>query len=472
LEYRRKSLEILPTKLFAIQGFCWFCANEQENESHLKYSNYKFIKGISKQDINLFKHAERQWQQEKKQLLWPKGSIPIGSTTRTLQNHNYQQWEDMFNRRQKLALSTILNYINEIDDLSIQEMFLAAFINLLNHNNVFTRYSPKGKKVEGIFARHDFHVLTTYAENNVWGTKYGRGTWIKCLNRLLKGKQYNDSPYDSIHTVKSNGRKRMEKIYSGKINGKLKLGNFSNFPSKEENLLLLCQDSANISDLPIRADLIISDPPYADNVNYSELSDFFFVWIKLILANKYPHFKVEETPKVGEAIKSKDRSLDYYNKLTEIFKSTKAKLSSDGIFVFTFHHSDIQTWLKLFEVITNAGLRVVKTHSIPSEARNVLNIQKKKAIAFDLIIVCRINTSESLPTISLEKFKILIDKQYKKRLDMFAEAHIKISGLDWLAIFFGVFLENCSKFKVITSFGQAINIKEVHKACSDIIEAA
>ncbi len=472
LEYRRKYQEILPTKLFAIEGFCRMCAKEENKEFQLIYSDYKFIKGISKQDINLFKQAERQWQQEGNKLLWPKGFIPLGFTTKTLQNHNYQKWEEMFNRRQLLALSTILTYINEINDQSLQEMFLAAFINLLNHNNVFTRYSPKGKKVEGIFARHDFHILKTYAENNVWGTKYGRGTWIKCLNRLLKGKQYNDTPYDSIYTINSNGRKKMKKVYSGKINGKLMSRNCDKFPSREVNLLLLCQDSADISDLPIRADLIISDPPYADNIHYSELSDFFYAWIRLILASKYPYFKDEETPKGEEAIESKNRSLDYYKKLTEIFRSAKAKLALEGVFIFTFHHSDIQTWLKLSEVISNAGLRVVKTHTIPSEARNVLNIQNKKAIAFDLIIVCRTNTLESLPTITLEKFKILIKIHYEKRLDMLNQAQIKINGLDWLAIFFGVFLENFSKFEEISSLGQIIDIKEVYKACSDIIEVA
>ena len=81
--------------------------------------------------------------------------------------------------------------------------------------------------------------------------------------------------------------------------------------------------------------------------------------------------------------------------MIEIFKVAKTKLSKDGLFVFTFHHSDIQKWFKLYEVISKAGLSVIKTHSIPSEARNVLNIQNKKAIALDLIIVCRAQHHES-----------------------------------------------------------------------------
>lgn len=470
LENRKKSQERIPNKMFAIEGFCSQCAADPNSQSPLKETRYKFFKRISKSDVDLYIQAESLWEKRKNDLLWPKESIPLGSTTSTLINHNYTKWEELYNRRQLLALSTILNYISNISDDSSQDMFLAAFINLLNHNNVFTRYSPKGQKVEGIFARHDFHPLSTHVENNVWGTKYGRGTWIKCLNRLLKGKQYNITPYDSNHVSTSKNRKRLEKIYSGIINGKLVSENFVSFPSKERNLLLLCQDSASISDLSIQADLIVSDPPYADNVNYSELSDFFYVWIRLILVNRYPLlFSVEETPKLEEAIISKNRKLDYYNKLIEIFKVAKTKLSNDGLFVFTFHHSDIQKWFKLYEVISKAGLCVIKTHSIPSEARNVLNIQNKKANTFDLIIVCRTQLPESVSQISVEKFKSNIKFHYKKRLNQLADANIKIYGLDWLSIFFGVLLEQKSEFVVNTSTEQNISIQEAFEACRDIV---
>ncbi len=470
VEYRKKTQEILPVKMYAIEGFCLSCANDEANKSPLKETNYKFIKGVSEDDFNRYSKAEIQWKNQKEKLMWPKESIPIGETTKTLRNHNYTYWEQMFNKRQLLSLSLILNYIDSILDQTIQEMFLAAFINLLNHNNVFTRYSPKGKKVEGIFARHDFHPLSTYAENNVWGTKYGRGTWIKCLNRLLKGKRYNISPYDSFHERSTNGRKRMKKVYSGKIQGSLISDDIRKFPSDEGNLLLLCQDSATIADLPIHVDLIISDPPYADNVNYSELSDFFFVWLRLILGNKYSFFSSEETPKGVEAIESKRRSLDYYSKLTEIFSVAKTKLNPNGLFIFTFHHSDKQTWFKLSDVISKAGFQVIKAHSIPSEARNVLNIQKKKAIAFDLIIVCRTKSSKESPSKSLKEFKNLIEIEYKRNLNIIHDAGIEVMGLDWLAIFFGVLLENLYKFSVISSSGKNLSLQDAFEACYDRIK--
>ncbi|MCK4849215.1 MAG: hypothetical protein KAT16_09330, partial [Candidatus Heimdallarchaeota archaeon] len=165
----RSEKKPLPSRAFAIEGFCPHCFEIDDKESQLAKSRYKFIKNVSKADINLYQEASNYWGHNSKQFLWPSENIPVGSITKVLYNHRYNKWFELFNDRQLLALSIILTYIQKITDIHMQEMFLAAFINLLNHNNVFTRYSPKGQKVEGIFARHDFHPLSTYAENNVWG---------------------------------------------------------------------------------------------------------------------------------------------------------------------------------------------------------------------------------------------------------------------------------------------------------------
>lgn len=52
---------------------------------------------------------------------------------------------------------------------------------------------------------------------------------------------------------------------------------------------------------------MITDPPYAGNVNYSELADFFHVWLRLILSKNYPCFAPEVTPKAEEIIENPTR---------------------------------------------------------------------------------------------------------------------------------------------------------------------
>ncbi len=468
LDFLKSSQQILKSNLFAIEGFCSNCADNDDIESPLRTTRYKFVKGVSQADLDLFNEAEDQWNRSSANFSWPRELIPSGIATKTLHNHNYKKWVELFNSRQLLALALILDYIREISNINCQEMLLAAFINLLNHNNIFTRYSPKGQKVEGIFARHDFHPLSTYAENNVWGTKYGRGTWSKCLKRLLKGKEYNQAPYNYRRVKTANGKVRKTKSFSGKIDGRIITEPNGPFLLDETNLLLLCQDSEEFEKIPLSVDLIVSDPPYADNVNYSELSDFFYVWLRLVLKDRYQWFSPKETPKDAEAIIAQDRPLNYYEKLIRIFKATKVNLKANGLLVFTFHHSDKQTWFNLADVILRSGFQVVKTYTIPSEARNVLNIQRKKAIAFDLIIVCRPSKMQQL-TISLEKFKEIFFQQSKTRLDLFKKAHIKVLDYDYLAIYFGILLELDSQYQVTSHSGDILAQNEIWESCYDLV---
>jgi putative DNA methylase len=466
----RSEKKPLPSKAFAIEAFCPHCYKTGDKNSQLAKSRYKFIKSFSKADNDLYQEATKHWARISKQLIWPKEDIPVGFTTNVLYNHKYTKWIELFNDRQLLALSTILTYIQKITDIQIQEMFLAAFINLLNHNNVFTRYSPKGQKVEGIFARHDFHPLSTYAENNVWGTKYGRGTWKKCLKRLINGKRYNISPYNFKRVGKGNKNLKQEKVISGKINGKLIEKNFNNFPDEKNNLLLLCQDSEDIPEFKKPVDLIISDPPYADNVNYSELSDFLYVWIRLILKSRYDYFIPIETPKVEEVIESNRKHLDYYTKLTDILCNCKKQLKPEGLFVFTFHHSSYDTWFKIAKVINLAGFHIVKTHAIPSEAPNVLNIKNKKAVSYDLIIVCKKMMDKQKQEIQIIKFVKLLNNNYLDQLMNYREEGLAINGIDVIVVFFGEFFELYSKLQPIDKSGKPLKFSIISKECKTLLQ--
>ncbi|MHA2328933.1 MAG: hypothetical protein ACXACR_10480, partial [Candidatus Hodarchaeales archaeon] len=128
LEEQKKSVDVLPSKLFALEGFCFHCASDKSSESPLKATNFKFIKRVVQTDLDLYHQAELEWNKKAEEFLWPKEEIPSGIATRTLHNHNYRKWADLFNARQLLTLSMIIEYIQKIPNHTLQEMFLAAFI--------------------------------------------------------------------------------------------------------------------------------------------------------------------------------------------------------------------------------------------------------------------------------------------------------------------------------------------------------
>lgn len=139
-------------------------------------------------------------------------------------------------------------------------------------------------------------------------------------------------------------------------------------------------------------DIVITDPPYAGNVNYSELADFFYVWLRLLLSKAYPHFSPETTPKAEEIIENHTRGKtvkDYEEGLTEVWKKCYDKLDNDGVMVFTFHHAEGSAWESLLESLCNAGFVIEAIYPILGEAESSLHLQDKQAISYDLIHVCK-----------------------------------------------------------------------------------
>ncbi|MFA5262778.1 MAG: DNA methyltransferase [Opitutaceae bacterium] len=157
--------------------------------------------------------------------------------------------------------------------------------------------------------------------------------------------------------------------------------------------LIACMDSRELGSLCFeKADLVITDPPYADNVNYAELADFFYVWLRLILKDRYAWFAPEITPKAQEIVENKVRGVsakDFGNGLQSAFSQAREKLKPDGLMVFTFHHAEDSAWVALLEAICGAGFVLEAIYPIQSEGSTSLNLQDNEAIAYDLIHVCR-----------------------------------------------------------------------------------
>jgi putative DNA methylase len=334
--------QLLPTRPYAVEGYCAECAGDTEeldlhghltkrkkiiaHQCDIHNNRGKFFKRITPADLKKYQNAEKRWEEEKDRLPYPKSEIPDGQETHRLLEHHYAYWHQMFNFRQLLCLSTLLKGIGEENDQVLKEMLLSGFFNLLNNMSDFCTYIWQRDCIRQVFARHDFQPKATICESNVWGTSIGMGTFVSLFDAVIKGKNYNLVPFDrKIKENKCDFISSKEKI----------LGT-------PENCNLECTTSQNIK-LPLKASMVITDPPYAGNVNYSELADFFYVWLRLILSRTYPHFAPEITPKAEEIIENPTRgktTSDYQEGLTEVWRRCCENLKDDGLMVFTFHHRE------------------------------------------------------------------------------------------------------------------------------------
>jgi hypothetical protein len=346
--------------------------------------NGKFFKGFSSSDQARLQKAETLWEKHKGTLPYPESKIPRGAETGRLIEHHYNYWHEMFFPRQLLALATLLKGIMEEGEGTITESLLTAFMMTTEANNQFTwqiksRNTPGGTAPGGVLRRHDFAPKSDICEQNTWGTVSGNNTFTNRWEMLLEAQDYARSVYDlrSIPSAKS-----AEKAASPEGFQKPELAD------------LHCMNSG--IDLPVddQTGLCVTDPPYVGNVNYAELSDFFYVWLRLSLKEKYTCFAPEYSPKVEEIVQNPTRGkriADFFGDLTGAFRRVNEVLATEGLLIFTFHHTDAEgkIWEGLLNTLCEAGFEVVAVYPIHGEREASLHLMDKENVSYDLIHVCR-----------------------------------------------------------------------------------
>jgi len=290
----------------------------------------------------------------------------------------------MFNERQLLCLSILLEAILGIPDRNVRELMLLAFSDALDANNMFCKYETAWHKVSVFFGLHAYHPIERPTENNVWGTEFGRGTFVKCFEKVRQGKTYGQRPYERIDGTRYYARnERAEGIL---------VEDFAALERTPRGALLRCRSSEDLSFLPDRSvDAVITDPPYFDNVQYSELADFFYVWLRLGLKADYPWFEPPYSERPEEIVQNERRgkSVDFFvERLGQVFAECHRVLKDDGLLVFTFHHNQTWAWEGVARLLLRAGFYVLATPIVRSEGRSGFHSSVGN-IRYDCILVCR-----------------------------------------------------------------------------------
>jgi len=133
-------------------------------------------------------------------------------------------------------------------------------------------------------------------------------------------------------------------------------------------------------------DLVVTDPPFFDNVHYSELADFFHAWQVL-----HPRGFVTDGATTRNAREVQDtRAAAFADKLRAVFTECHRVLKDDGLMVFSYHHSRADGWSSLADAIVGAGFSVVEAHPVRAEMSGATpKSQASEPIQLDVLLVCR-----------------------------------------------------------------------------------
>ena len=329
------------------------------------------LKAPDADDRAVFRDAVSQFERERDTLLIPRSAIPDGNKTRDLLNYNYTYWHMLFNERQLLALSWLLQGITRLADPRAREALLGLFSYCLDYNTIFATYNGRSGGVGHFFTHHAYLVPRQGLENNVWGAGQNSGSFAGVFARKMKQAQaFREAPFE--RRVLADGGTGQVPIVGERIDARFAASFEDLVRGKEKNALLLCRSS---EDLPIPAgsvDAVITDPPYFNNVQYSELSNFFYVWLRLALKDAYPHFVSELTPKISEIVENPNQGKDtqfFLEGLARVFEECRRVLKDDGALIFSFHHREPAAWGAVLGAVLDAGFYVERAVSGAGRAR-------------------------------------------------------------------------------------------------------
>lgn len=393
---------------------------------------------INEEDWNLYNQAKQDYFESTIKI--PEIRINPGHNTNQVLNYNYKSWSEFFNYRQLRALTLLLEEIKKIENKDIRFQFITLLSGTLEFNNMFCSFKGEGTgAVRHLFYNHILKPERTPLENSVWGTEKSSGTFSTLFkSRLIKAKEYLKEPFE-LRISDTNS----EKVFCNNPISPAFVNDFNSLEKTKGACLILNSDSGNLSQIPDKSvDAVITDPPYFDFVHYSELSDFFYAWLKPILEKEYPYFKNESSRRNGEV---QNKSVDIFSEnLAKVFKECNRTLKDDGIMVFSFHHSRAEGWSAIFKAIHSADFYIEKTFPVKAEMSvSTTKNQAKSPINIDSLIVCKKITTGILKP--LNGFMEETIMSYKLSLNDFKDLNRTLSENDKRVVFYSKLLENLSK---------------------------
>jgi len=423
--------------MYAIEFYCKHC-DESKNK---KLSNGRGYKFPDESDKKLLKQASEEYQSKAKSLPIPDTLIPEGVETRRALNHGYKRFSDMFSSRQLLNLGKIHRWILGIEDWNLKEFFLLAFSNSLKYNNMFAKYNATRGFITDIFRTHSFSPSMAPVEANCYDITKGRGAFTAFVNLVIEGKEYCRHPFERVHDGKSMKKIALQSKKSPEITKK------PQELTKDADVMLVCGSSEHLEVPDEFVDAIVTDPPYYGNVMYSELSNFFYVWLRIGLRERYDIFKDPLVSADDEVIENRQQGKgkdEFIQGLTRVFSESHRVLSDDGILVFTFHHKKQEAWGAVLRTILDSGFYVTTTYPVRSEMKASTHLHDLENIVYDMIFVCRKRIEETTPK-SWSSIKKSIEKSVTKTITRLRSNGETPSSVDTFAIILGKCLELYSK---------------------------
>jgi putative DNA methylase len=288
----------------------------------------------------------------------------------SIQKYGMMKFGDLFTARQKLALVTLRNHITTtVSNLpAAKEIAGLALSRFADITNALCRWENTKTQVRNLFTRQAIPIVWDFAEASLFGDQAGDysvtlGTMARVIDALPRG---------------------------GTVQVQL-------------------ADACECSMPDEAVGVWFTDPPYYDAIPYSDLSDFFFVWLKRTLPDHRllrDPFDTQNglTPKAREAVQDETKEFNGRPKDREFFEAVMASafaegrrvLRSDGVSCVVFAHKTTEGWEALLSGMIRGRWVITGSWPVATESGTRLRARDSAALATSIHLVCRPRTEDKV----------------------------------------------------------------------------
>ncbi|GAV24834.1 DNA methylase [Carboxydothermus islandicus] len=356
-----------PDDVFQERLYCIRYEREIVDNGRVKKERYytaPTLEDLKREEkvIKLLQERFKEWQ-EKGYL--PSSRIEEGEKTiEVIRNRGWTYWHQLFNPRQLLIHGLLMELIDrEAKTREEKVVGLLGVNRLYYYNSKLCIWDNGGEKGQQTFYNQALNTL---------------------FNFVTRGFILNKENFFVV---------------------------FKNILSKNINIILITQDARNIN---AYCHLWLTDPPYADAINYHELSEFFLAWDKKFLKEVFPDWYVDS--KRALAVKGSDES--FKESMVEIYKNLADHMPPDGMQIVMFTHQDVGVWADLTLILWAAGLKVTAAWNIATETESG-GLKEGNYVKGTVLLVLRKQDSEE--TAFLDELYPEIEMEVKRQIDSMRE---------------------------------------------------
>jgi putative DNA methylase len=365
-------------RMFALEYHCDSCKPTHEG---------RFFKRPDAEDLARFDRSAARLAKNT-DLPIPDSPIPAGDESDRPRRWGYRYYREMFNDRQLFGLGLLLKRILKVEETETRHALLTVFSDFIRYQNMLCRYDTYALKCQCIFSVHSFPVGLTQCENNLLGIpRVGAGAFRHFLEKYLRAKRYCAAPFETRNT---NGKKKVVPIVGESIGAEL----VDSFPEGNgRQARIAAMPAVEMSLQPALLDGVFTDPPYFDNVQYAELIDFCYAWLRLGLEHEIDAFRRPSTrsPEELTGNVTLGRGLDHFTQgISAVFRHYSAALKPGAPFVFTYHHNNPEAYIPLVIAILDARMNCTAALPVAAEMSASLHIAGTGSSVLDSVFVCRV----------------------------------------------------------------------------------